>query len=988
MPQQTMPDPPALAALDSVIAEWYEARESGGEFERREWLARYPHLAAELTAFFDDHENFERLKSALLANPPAEARTLLPEGGDRYAIEGELARGGMAVVLRAVERGMKRPVAMKVLPAGAGAAAERRFVEEARLMGRLEHPNIVPVHELGTNAQGQLFFSMKLLQGRSLKEVLDALRDPGNPACETYTLVRLLRAFIDVCNGLAFAHSKGVIHRDLKPSNVMLGDFGEVLEMDWGLAKVIGARETSCSDSPETRNVGVPADATQAGTILGTPLYMPPEQAAGRIAEIDARSDVYSLGAILYEILCLEPPIEAGPLPGLLLRVIEGRIVPPERRASHRARPIPKELSAIALKALARSPDARYPTVAEMRRDVELFLEGHAVSAKEDSPMETIMKLIQRNKAVSVATLIFTLILAGVIGITFEMSSKARAEAERAERAAQAERKIAEEARKNAEQALVAYTDAETRRAAMARNSVSAFITAARRAIEQRKLDDALAQVSVAVEYAPENPAARLLKGQILIALNKRRDGVSDLTAYTKLNPGDADGARLAQLAAASKEEDFNAASELIDIFMRQREFYLAECVTKDSERMMEIWRRRLEAAYPGVRPAEWGPIGDLLVRTKEGRLEFRYNAPGPAAITDLTPFKGLPLNTLEIANGLFSDLAPLEGMPLTALAIPGSQVSELGPLDGMKLKELNIGRTLVKRLTPLKGMPLEVLNVSKDFPTRSSEISSIEVLRGMPLRVLSIEGTAVEDLSPLESAKLEDLNLGSTRVSDISILRGMPLKKLNVAGTTVGDLSALQGAPLTHLNIWATNVTDLAPLKGAPLENLFAQNQNIKDLAPLQGAPLNFLVIDGAKELADIAALKGAPLKFLTLAHTKVTDISVLKGMHLRDLYLNNSPVEDLTPLEGMDLYSFACNPRAIKKGIEVLKPMKNLNNLKMDSVQTGWMTPEQFWANYERIKRGEPTVEPEAPPPAPQAVQPPRPPDERSEKKAQDQF
>ena len=278
--------------------------------------------------------------------------------GQRYLIEAEIARGGMGAVLRAVDCDIRREVAVKYLLDQTDPKKKLRFIEEAQITGQLEHPNIPPVHELGTDAQKRLFFSMKMVKGRSLAQILDDLRQNPKTAEKEWSLGRLLNVFVNVCNGLAYAHSRGVVHRDLKPANIMVGDFGEVYVMDWGLAKVlkggqavaatvavapavvqpspsVSAKRSSKVDTSREAE----ADLTQEGSVLGTPVYMPPEQATGHVDAIDHRSDIYSLGAILYEMLTLQAPVDKeGGYLAILMRVMEGEIVPPEQRDPKRAK--------------------------------------------------------------------------------------------------------------------------------------------------------------------------------------------------------------------------------------------------------------------------------------------------------------------------------------------------------------------------------------------------------------------------------------------------------------------------------------------------------------------------------------------------------------------------------------------------------------------------------------------------------------------------
>lgn len=237
----------------------------------------------------------------------------------RYVVEGEIARGGMGAVLRAVDCDIRREVAVKYMLDDKDPKKKARFIEEAQINGQLEHPNIVPVYDLGLDAQKRPFIMMKMIKGRSLKDVFDQLRDNPRLTQKEFTLGRLLNILVNVCNALSFAHARGVVHRDLKPANIMLGDFGEVYVMDWGLAKVLNQpRADDRMTNPAQAVLAMPAaigpvsdqtsqivtsrapeaDLTQDGSILGTPAYMPPEQAAGNLNAIDQRSDVYSLGAI------------------------------------------------------------------------------------------------------------------------------------------------------------------------------------------------------------------------------------------------------------------------------------------------------------------------------------------------------------------------------------------------------------------------------------------------------------------------------------------------------------------------------------------------------------------------------------------------------------------------------------------------------------------------------------------------------------------
>jgi serine/threonine-protein kinase len=289
---------------------------------------------------------------------------------ERIALIGE---GGMGEVRLCKDQRFGREVAMKVVRAGRGAHGDlrARFLREARVQGQLEHPAIVPAYDLGRDAQGNLFFTMKRLRGSTLEEILERLRTRDADTGAQYTRHKLLTAFLDVCQAVHFAHVRGVIHRDLKPSNVMLGSYGEVYVLDWGLAKIAGHQDPLLQGEVD---VGAAAGAqTAVGAVMGTPGYMAPEQARGQ-DDLDARADVYALGAILFEILTLQPLSGDGTAAEILSRTLKGADARPSARAPDRD--VAPELEAICVRATALRREDRYATARELHDAVERFLSG------------------------------------------------------------------------------------------------------------------------------------------------------------------------------------------------------------------------------------------------------------------------------------------------------------------------------------------------------------------------------------------------------------------------------------------------------------------------------------------------------------------------------------------------------------------------------------------------------------------------------------
>ena len=454
-----------LSKLDEVIAEYLQAEESGKKPERAQWLKRYPELSEELKAFFADHDRFDRAAAPIRAagdeptlppnsaaaetvdvgsaQPPGDRLEACPTSeaqaprvryfGD-YELLQEIAHGGMGVVYKARQVTLNRVVALKMIRAGelAGSEEIQRFKAEAKAAASLDHPHIVPIYEVGEH-EGRQYFSMKLIEGGSLAQrVPQFLQDPGKKSAA--------RVLADVAQAVHYAHQRGILHRDLKPANILLDKDGAPQVTDFGLAK-----RTAEGNS-----------LTQSGAIVGTAAYMSPEQASGQAKHLTVAADVYSLGAVLYELLTGRPPFQGETVLATLLKVRTE-----EPAAPRTLNPgVERDLETICLKCLEKEPGKRYGSAEALAQDLERWLNNEPIVARASSPWEKAAKWSRRRPAAAALIAVSALALLALIGGGLWYNAELRVERDKAREAEKASDVAAANEKAEAERARLAEADA------------------------------------------------------------------------------------------------------------------------------------------------------------------------------------------------------------------------------------------------------------------------------------------------------------------------------------------------------------------------------------------------------------------------------------------------------------------------------------------------------------------------------------------------
>jgi serine/threonine protein kinase len=591
----------------------------------------------------------------------------------RYGQKKLVGQGGMKRVYLVDDRLTGRPVAMAFLNAQGDSSEQDRFLREARLTATLEHPNIMPIYDLGFNDEGAPFFTMKYTGDQNLYQLLKAryAKKPATPGGlkTDWPLLERLNIFINICEGIAYAHSRKILHLDLKPRNILVGKFGEVLICDWGLGKVLFDEDLETASAQEDIDPVFFHEISLKGHIKGTPGYMAPEQVDKSIGRRDHRTDIYALGGILHALLTGTPPVRGKTNQEIFEKTLAGRMVWSEFR-QHK---VPAALEAVTRKALACKRENRYQSVAALKEDILAFMGGFATSAENAGYFRNLCLLTSRYKAASTLTAI--LLLSSFIFSVFLYNSE-------------------QEARSNEKAArdmLNLYTAEKEQQRQQKKSTIEELIQLADESMDRRSLQRAITYANQVIALDPDHQDAWRIKGEGHFYLQEFKAAHA---AMSQLPEGHLDSLRqLARKYGSMKaDKKMLKAQDLImlmdSVNLEQKQLLFAKHRNKyvDLSEHMTVVRYMLMATNPSQK-----------------MLHFDFKLTDDSILLDIS------------GNTRTSSMDALLNLPLTVLNIENVPVDKVSFLNGMPLKELNIAGTSIRRLDFISRFSgMEKLTVSK----------------------------------------------------------------------------------------------------------------------------------------------------------------------------------------------------------------------------------------------------------------------------------
>jgi serine/threonine protein kinase/Leucine-rich repeat (LRR) protein len=856
----------------------------------------------------------------------------------KYKLIEEIGEGGMGSVYMAQQtEPVKRAVAVKVIKVGMDTKGVlARFEAERQALAMMDHPNIARVLDAGTTAGGRPFFVMELVKGTPITQF-----------CDERKLIprQRLELIVPVCNAIQHAHQKGIIHRDIKPSNVLVAMYDDrpvPKVIDFGVAKAAGHSLTD-----KTLMTGF-------GAIVGTPEYMSPEQATSNNLDIDTRSDVYSLGVLLYELLTGSTPVDRKSIGKAavmeILRIVREMEVPrpsvklstcntlPAVAAARGTEPaklsqlMKGELDWVLLKALDKDRTRRYETANGFAADIQRYLANEAVVARPPSAGYRLQKTWQRNKVAFVAGGAIAASL--VIGTAVSIWQAVRADRE-------------------ATRAVAALDEL--------RATAPAFAEQARGLAAREQFDEAIEKLDYAAKLRPDNPEYVIGKGDLLQCQFRLAQALTAYRAALLLRPDDAharSGAKLCdELIAAPRGKDGQLSRESLSklhLAMQEQQRPAAELMPvarllgEEKSLVVAYWLERLKDLPISAEQ----PLAKRLTVRDDGLLKLDLSG---TRIDDLKPLMRMPLGALYLDRcGQIHDFEPLtESRSLTVLHLSSTQIGNLAPLRGLPLRELNLTGTQIFDISELRGMKLQALRL------RDTRVSDLSPLAGMPLTLVDATAIPATDYSPLASAPLETLILQNSPLRDISFLGGSPVKDLTLNGcNSVRGYSVLAGLkslvlltlPASYRDLPDAELASIGALRNHPtLKSIEeAQWEGTRLIGTTQSKDAFWTIWD--REMSLISALRNSRIEFklsrystgtyyLSLENQPFSDLSILIDVPISDLWLNGCQVMDLAPIRQLPIRVLGLHGNPVAD----LTPLRQMpvEELSLEETQVSDLSP-----------------------------------------------
>ncbi|MBE6405956.1 MAG: hypothetical protein E7040_08045, partial [Lentisphaerae bacterium] len=822
------------------------------------------------------------------------------------------------------------------------------------------------------DANGAPYFTMKLLRGETLASVLKKL-NAGDPEYKKlYTLPALLRIFNRVCDAVSFAHSKGVIHLDLKPENIQLGDFGEVLLMDFGLAKVISkADEDEQKEAPVHTNQTYIPGVTIDGISKGTPGYMAPEQAAGKNSLKDFRTDVYSLGAILYSIVTYQNPLsEQEDMKQMMLDTVQGRIVPPRERVPGRR--VPYALDAVVRKAMSVKLPNRYQSVKELRDEVRAYLAGFPTQAEKAGLAKQFLLFARRNKITFPA---ITLSIVLMLGIAFY---------------------ALQEAAKQKTSWIELYQDNFTDQN-IAANNYSFYNSTIFKKLPAWKMSNQGLHMKSGEWFFLEKFNMR--SGQRVVLKFIPTKGASlRIALYTKIEP-----LEYAWENPAGYTVVLSAFGGSLDLIYRNGKQGMGTILVSGNTKIIPdklntvVIERANEHFTVKINNEDALEATDLFPLNLAGANSFGLRADGGGVILEsmelyrlAMPEKASPLiagdalmerNYYQDAVEQYMTIAEnYEKGPITDTALAKAYVAASTFIEDRKTRD-NIRAAIMERLKPRMNkkfayreliietdalvywkdenytlafqtmdrlfklnpkseVMMKILQLPhKKLPTEVADTMLDYIAKNNRLTRLDLSGYGITSLKKLSYMRLHYLNCSGNQLESLEGVEYMPLDYLNCSGNKISSLDPVRHTAIKTLACMNNKITTLAPVDMSELTTLDVSFNALSSLDSINGKNLSILRLRGNK-ITTIAPLKGMKLRALDIGKTEVYDLSPLKGMPLETLLIDQTPVTDLSDLKDLKLFSLSLYQCTLLKDIS---PVFNISTLRTLSLppEPGDITP-----------------------------------------------